>query len=168
MNLEKWISEYIVSLNLCPFAAGTLKGSKWKVEEVDFKDYKAVETVLNGFLNEDVDVTETYFLKSVQLESWEDFLFYYNFLEDLMSGISAFKAIKIVGFHPKYMHREVSDQHIHFSNRAPWALIQLLKLDDVHKRTVSMDVDKVLEVNELKLKSFTIDELQNKLDECKR
>lgn len=167
MNLEKWIADYIIELNLCPFAAGTLKGKKWKVKELDFKDYQAIEELFYDFLKEDLNVVETYFITSDQLDSWEDFLFYFHFVEELTNEIATFNAIKIVGFHPEYRHGEVEQEAIHFSNRAPWPLIQLLNVEDVHKRTALMDVDKVLEDNELTLKGVPIEELQKKLDDSK-
>lgn len=167
MNLEKWIKNYIVELNLCPFASGTLKANKWRVKELDFKDYKAIEEVFYDFLKEDMNDVETYFTTSEQLNSWEEFLFYFHFLEELTNEIATFNQIKIVGFHPEYKHGEVEQEAIHFSNRAPWPLIQLLNVEDVHKRTALLDVDKVLEDNELTLKGMTVEELQKRLDDSK-
>ncbi len=167
MNLEKWIADYVVKLNLCPFAAGTLKQNKWQLHTLDFKDYKALEQLLTSFLNEDLEEIETYFLKSAQLEKWDEFLFYFHLLEEITTEVEIFQSIKVVGFHPEYRHAGIDDENVHFSNRSPWPLIQLLNTDDVHKRTAQVDVAKVLEENELTLNKTSLIELEKILNDCK-
>jgi hypothetical protein len=166
-NLEKWIANYIVELNLCPFAANTLQKKKWKSVLLDFKDATKIEETFYSFLKENLEENETYFLYGSQLEKWEDFLFYFNFLEDLTRQIFNFEQVKIVGFHPEYIHGEVTEEYIHYSNRAPWPLIQLLRTEDVEKRSQFIDVNDILDANAITLKEIPVKELNKKLNDCK-
>ncbi len=168
MNLEKWIGEYVVNLQLCPFAGGTLKDKKWTSFEIDFKDYRSIEHTFYAFLKEEHAVIDSYFLTSEQLIKWEDFLFFMHFLEELVAEVEAFQSIKIVGFHPDYKHADVESEQVHYSNRAPWPLFQLLHSEDVRNRTKLMDIERVLEANVETLNGYTIEALQIKLDDCKR
>lgn len=166
-NLEKWISDYIVELNLCPFAHNTLHKNKWKLISIDFQKASQIEEVFYAFLNENLEEKETYFLESDQLRKWDDFLFYFHFLEDLTQQITHFKKVKIVGFHPSYVHGEIEEDYLHYSNRSPWPLIQLLHVDDVEKRTKFISVEEVLDKNAETLKNIPLMDLNDRLNDCK-
>lgn len=166
-NLEKWIADYVVELNLCPFAANTLKKDKWKVMTADFTDVASIELLFTSFLGESPEKTDSYFITSEQLTTWDDFLFYFHFLGDLTRQIKPFQAVKIVGFHPNYKHAEIEEDQLHFSNKAPWPIIQFLHTSDVEERTKFIDIEEILEHNEKTLLGFTVEELNKKLNECK-
>ena len=159
MNKEKeifsnWLSSYILELNLCPFAHQSVNLNKIQLLDYTFNNDEFIMKTFNSFLLNSPHNIESYFLLIPNVPRFNDFLEVFYLLNDITDEIEGFQNIKLVGFHPEYMHGEVTDDIEHYTNRCPLALIQLINKSDIEKRTKSISVESILEAN--------LETLQNK------
>lgn len=166
--LKSWIHNYVIQLNLCPYAKFPFQNDRIKFyEDFEFNEVE-IQAVFDDFLSISQSTIDTGFLLTYENPSFLDFLDDYYLLEDIILENEIYKDIKLVLFHPEYMHANVNHEHVHFSNRSPFATIQLLDLKTINKAVKEGDSEMILLNNETNLSKLDKVVLQNILNETKR
>lgn len=135
-----WVDEYIIGLNLCPFANEPFKKNTIRYAISDAKDRD--ELIDDCFresaflLDADPDSVVTTLLVApafaAGLQAWGDVGYW---MEDYLDGEDEplFEdKIAVVFFHPKWTFEELeSEDPTHFERRAPFPTVSLLRKDDI-------------------------------------
>ncbi|GJM34621.1 MAG: hypothetical protein DHS20C18_36220 [Saprospiraceae bacterium] len=130
---KKWIEQFVIGLNLCPFASVPFQQDKIRyvvnlsknpddlircfLEEMQFLDdkpSKEVETTLIIFPNQ-----------------LNDFLAYLDFLteaEEILEEVGLEGILQIASFHPEYQFANTAKEDAeNYTNRSPYPMLHLLR-----------------------------------------
>ena len=135
--VREWVQDFVVRLGLCPFAARPLRAGQvaftvCELEAVEDAFYWAGARV-QGLLEKDQSVLDTELLIFASVVSdFGDFLDLVEELEDFLERSGADALVQLAHFHPDYCFAGVdADDPANATNRAPWPVIQLLRVESV-------------------------------------
>jgi len=131
---EAWLRDFVVRLDLCPFAAAPLRAGRVRVVASRGENLQEMLAELIGeldLLREDGAATTLFVVPSL-LADWEEFQDVMAFAEDLLDETGDGDWVQIVGFHPDYVFGDApEDDPAHATNRSPLPMIHLLLRDEV-------------------------------------
>ena len=139
-QLRAWLETFVVGLNLCPFARpyvepGSLSANKLRIEicpDVEWEDLR------RAFLQEldtlqsrpEQEIATTLLAFPNALQSFEEYLDFLAEAEELLARAGLEGLVQLASFHPDYVFEgEAPGAASHFSNRAPYPVIHLLRED---------------------------------------
>jgi len=163
---KQWIENYIFELNLCPFSHVSYENNTLEYIEVDSLDEQFIKTVFSSFLKREAGMQHSMLLMFGNELTWDEILDVEGLLELFLTSEQA-ELIKFVIFHPDYEHGETENELLHYTNKSPLPVIQLLHLDAINQSVPSSVVEKILLDNEKNLSSRSVTELNRLLDGCK-
>ena len=136
-QIKNWVEEFIIGLNLCPFAKKPWQFGRVRIKIVESAIEEELTRVLleelSALVNAKRDDLETTLLVALNMfATFEDFLVYLNWTEDLLKEIDAEGLIQIVGFHPDYYFEGAGkDDHANFTNRSPYPVLHLIREESI-------------------------------------
>lgn len=134
-----WVEQFVVGMNLCPFAGAVLRTSRLKIQVSTATDPEQLIAELENELR---------FLTEADPLKWEttllvhpgtltDFASYLDFLaiaNELLVAGEWEGEIQIASFHPQYQFAgEDAEALSHFTNRSPFPMLHLLREESVEK-----------------------------------
>ena len=137
---EVWLRDFIVRLDLCPFAAAPLRAGQVRVIAARSFVMEEMLAELLGeveVLREGGAATTLFVVPSAEdgvglLDDWDTFQDVLAFAEDLVEQIGYADLVQLVGFHPDYLFGDApEDDPAHATNRSPHPMIHLLVRADV-------------------------------------
>lgn len=161
--VKNWIENYIMDLNLCPFSHASFENDALEYLEVKYLNEKFIKETFNDFLSSESSMQHSLLLIFGDELSWEELLEVESLFDFFISEAQS-ERIKFVLFHPEYKHGETENQLLHYTNRSPLPIIQLLHLDFLTSSVSEGAVSKILFDNEQTLMSKSLQELNIKLD----
>lgn len=151
---RRWLEQAVIGLNLCPFAKSVyvknqvrLVVSRAKHLDAFLDDLDRELALLKTTPAEEVDTTLL-----IHPTLFPDFLVFNDFL-DVADGVLAEHelegVVQIAPFHPDFVFEgEAPDDMSHFTNRAPFATLHLIREDSLEKAIDSFgDTDVIYERN---------------------
>jgi hypothetical protein len=156
-----WASNWIVKHKFCPWAARSLEGNRLRVVEAthDGGNSKALLTSYKQIVEECtamIDDPQGHKISSTLLvypSLSEDFDLYLDFaetVEAMLESVQLSESIQVATFHPNYQFQDTEPERVeNFTNRSPYAIIHLLRVDEVTRAVESFDgeTEKVWERN---------------------
>jgi hypothetical protein len=130
---RRWLAEFVIGLNLCPFARPLLESANLRIAVFDSTDMLSVQ---RAFLDEldllqsvpESEIATTVIVFPTALASFEDYL---DFLEEaraLLEHAGLAGIVQLASFHPLYRFAgEPDDAASHYSNRSPYPSIHLIR-----------------------------------------
>ena len=143
MEYEKitrdWVEQFVIALNLCPFAKkpaieGRIRFVVFDGEDPSVLGEKLAEELL-FLLNTDPEITETTLLIHPQvLTDFESYNDYLDVWEELLQGLELEGEIQIASFHPDYQFAgtDPGDPE-NYTNRSPFPMLHLIREASVSK-----------------------------------
>lgn len=131
---ETWLRDFVVALDLCPFAAGPLGAGTVRVIA---SRATTVQDLLADLLNEievlrEQGASTTLLVVPSLLADWDDFLDVVAFAEDLLDETGDADLVQLVGFHPDYVFGDApAGDPANATNRSPFPTLHLLRRDEV-------------------------------------
>ena len=132
-RVRAWIERFVVDLNLCPFARPVVSSDALRIVACESASPQAIATLLITELDVLSQSSESDIATSVLVfpEGLEAFDHYLDFLDDAQTVLEEMGLdgeIQLASFHPDYRFEgEPIDAVSHFTNRAPYPLIHLLR-----------------------------------------
>ncbi len=132
---RKWLAEFVVGLNLCPFARPLLDNPQLRIEVCQDSDPDALRV---AFLQEldllqstpEAEIASTLLVFSQALAEFNDYLDFVDDARDLLTEAGLDGVVQLASFHPDYQFEgEPADGASHFSNRAPWPTLHFIRED---------------------------------------
>ena len=134
---KKWITDVVVGLNFCPFAAREMKQNtiRYVVENSEEE-----EDVLALLLQECKNLDEDKSIETTLLifpQSFADFTAYLDLVslsEDLIVGEGYEGIYQVASFHPDYCFADSeSNDAANYTNRSPYPMLHLLREESIEK-----------------------------------
>ena len=165
---KRWVSDFVVGLNICPFA-------KYPFDKdlIDYKVYDGIDleeglTVIASELSnleiERPTESETTLIILTELaRTFEAYLDLLDQAEEVLVSLKLEGIIQIASFHPEYQFAgSAKDDISNHTNRSPYPMIHLLREDSVYEATQRHpNVDQIPEQNVQLLESMDADEVKS-------
>jgi hypothetical protein len=134
-HIRSWLEQFVVGLNLCPFARPLLTAEALRIAITDDTDRAQLRRFflleldrLQGSSEEEIATTLLVF--SAALADFADHLDFLDEARDLLHAAGLEGLVQLASFHPHYLfageHRTAAS---HYSNRSPWPVIHLIRED---------------------------------------
>ena len=128
-----WLADVVVGLNLCPFARPVVGSDALRIEVSQASD---PEGIARALVNEiaviqnasEADVATTLVVFPNALAEFEVYLEFLDNAELLLQEMNLRGVLQLASFHPDYQFAgEPIDATSHFTNRAPFPIIHILR-----------------------------------------
>lgn len=130
-----WLADFVVGLNLCPFARPVFESSALRVAVCDRRESP---DLVRAFLMEldllqsrpEEEIATTLLVFSGALASFDDYLDFLAQAQDLLEQAGLEGLLQLASFHPDYLFEgEDPATTGHYSNRSPWPTIHFIRED---------------------------------------
>lgn len=134
-HIRTWLDEFVVGLNLCPFARPLLGADNLRIA---ICEDSSPEALRRAFLLEldllqsstEREVATTLLTFPHALTDFDDYLEFLDRAQQLLEESGLEGLVQLASFHPQYRFEgENENAASHYSNRAPYPLIHLLRED---------------------------------------
>jgi hypothetical protein len=139
-QVRAWLESFVVGLNLCPFAKpfvlpGQLGADRLRISLCLGEEPEALRS---AFLQEldllqsssEQELATTLLVFPTALKSFDDYLDYVDDAQALLAQAGLEGLLQLASFHPDYQFAgEPAGAASHFSNRAPYPIVHLLRED---------------------------------------
>lgn len=135
-QVEKWLQDVVVGLNLCPFARKPLHAGQIRFVVSDAAGEKCTEVLLEELLQEfqvldrcsEEEVETTLLILPTQLQDFHDYNFFLDDAEWLLKRQGYEGTYQIASFHPHYQFADTQpDDSENLTNRAPYPILHILR-----------------------------------------
>lgn len=137
--VHAWVDSFVVELDLCPFAKPTLRDDNLRIAVCSSVKR---EEVLRCFLAEldhlqntpERELVTTLLVYPEALADFDDYLDSIADMQQLLVDSGLEGMVQLASFHPNYQFEgEPPDSASHFSNRAPYPIVHLLREDTLER-----------------------------------
>ena len=136
-NTRRWLDEMVVGLNLCPFSSSVIARDQVyyaicdATTDAQLKQFYVTELERLLAANEH-DIATSLLMFTQGLEKFDDYLDLLDWFQQLLEESDLAEHLQLASFHPQYRFEGVaSDDLGHFTNRAPYPTIHLLRQDQM-------------------------------------
>ena len=132
---RRWIEQFVVGENLCPFAAPVLRDELLRIVVCDSADEVAQMRALLHELDRlqstpEQELATTVVVYTAGLTAFDDYLDFLAVVEHLLDEAELDGVIQIASFHPDYCFADAApDDAGNFTNRSPYPMLHLLRED---------------------------------------
>ena len=132
-RVRSWIERFVVDLNLCPFARPVVSSDALRIVACESASPEAIAILLITELDllsqsSESDIATSVLVFPEGLEAFDDYLGFLDDAQTVLEEMGLAGEIQIASFHPDYRFEgEPVDAVSHFTNRAPYPLIHLLR-----------------------------------------
>jgi hypothetical protein len=132
-HVQDWLREFVVGLNLCPFARPLLHDPSLRIAVCEERDAAALRT---AFLREldllqsspEQQIATTLLVFPNALRDFNAYLAFFASAQDLLADAGLEGLVQLASFHPRYRFAgEALDAASHYSNRSPYPIIHFLR-----------------------------------------
>ncbi|TXS93784.1 DUF1415 domain-containing protein [Parahaliea maris] len=130
---RSWLAEFVVGLNLCPFARPLLSSPALRIsvcsahERADLHHAFLAELDLLQSRSE-ADIATTLLVFPQALAGFDDYLDFLAEAQPMLEQVGLDGVVQLASFHPDYRFEgEPEDAASHFTNRSPWPTVHLLR-----------------------------------------
>lgn len=133
LAIEAWFEQFVIGLNLCPFARPLRAGKALRVAVCEGAEpalwrraFLAELDLLQGSSEDSIATTLLVFSRG--LADFETYLDLLADASDLVQAAGLEGEVQLASFHPRYRFQgEPANSVSHFTNRAPYPVIHLLR-----------------------------------------
>ena len=132
-----WVKDFVVGLNLCPFARPLLASDALRVTVCEATDDKGVAEALLAEIEliqtaSEAEIATTLVVFPNALRRFDAYLAFLEGAQQLIEEMDLLGVLQLASFHPDYQFAgEPIEAASHFTNRAPFPMIHLLREDMV-------------------------------------
>ena len=165
-----WLSEFVVGLNLCPFARPVVTSDTLRVVVCLAEGEEGVAKALLDEIDfiqrvSETEVATTLLIYPKALTQFDDYLAFLDGAELLLEEVNLNGVLQLASFHPDYRFAgESIDAASHYTNRAPFPMIHLLREDMVTRALETFpSPEQIPERNIRLLKDLGVEHIQKML-----
>jgi hypothetical protein len=163
---RKWLKDFVIGLNLCPFAGQPFGEEKIRYDVFAYSD---IDSFISHFYEEAYALImegDSGFTTSLIIipDGLEDFHFYLDVLEtcqDVLDRSEMSELLQLASFHPDYQFEDSEEDDVtNYTNRSPFPMIHLLLEDEVATAIKHYgNTDNIPQINKNTLRKLGIDEV---------
>lgn len=169
-QIRDWLYNFVIDLNLCPFARSVISDKSMRIAVYESSDLKKI---IDSFLFElnliqsvdQVEVSTTLMVLSNSLSNFDEYLSFIDLAEELMAEVGLEGIIQLASFHPKYQFEgESADSVSHFTNRSPYPIVHFLREDMVTQAINNFDNPESISAKNIRtLEVMGLDEIRRRM-----
>jgi hypothetical protein len=169
---RRWLAEFVVGLNLCPFARPLLDSEQLRIAVIREAELAALQ---NTFLAEldliqarpEADIATSMLVFTGALADFDNYLNFLALAQELLEEVGLEGLVQLASFHPDYRFEgEADDSPSHYSNRSPYPTIHLIREDMVERVLVDFpDPEGIPGRNIATLQELGVEELRRRWKE---
>ena len=132
-HVRAWIELFVVDLNLCPFARPVVSTDALRIVACESASPEVTATLLITELDllsqsSESDIATSVLVFTEGLENFDDYLGFLDDTQTVLEQMGLEGEVQLASFHPDYRFEgEPIDAVSHFTNRAPYPLIHMLR-----------------------------------------
>jgi len=164
-QVDHWLNEVVIGLNLCPFAGGPSNANRIRKVVCEASDDTSVAEILVGELLrlESVPISEvetTLVIVPHCFESFVDYNQFLGFIEEVIEQYNWQGIFQVASFHPDYQFADTQkDDDENLTNRAPYPMFHLLREESLTRAVDNYPgVDEIPGVNIEKMRSLPLEQ----------
>ncbi len=168
----RWVEDFVVGLNLCPFARPLLASDALRVTVCEAIGDEGVAETLVAEIEliqkaSESEVATTMIVFPNALQEFDTYLAFLEGAQQLLEEMELLGVLQLASFHPDYQFAgEPMDAASHFTNRAPFPMIHLLREDMVTRALETYpNPEQIPERNIQRLEGLGRERLQQMLTE---
>ncbi|MDY0046635.1 MAG: DUF1415 domain-containing protein [Thauera propionica] len=164
-DINQWLDEVVIGLNLCPFAAKPRREKRVRIAISHATDEEALlndlQAELERLSDTPVEELETTLLAIPDmLENFED---YNDFLDAVDLWVEQFGwegELQVASFHPQYQFADTeADEPGNLTNRSPWPMLHIIREESLEQAVDHYpDVEGIPERNIKRMEALSEDE----------
>jgi hypothetical protein len=145
-RIRSWLEQFVVGLNLCPFARPLLGADSLRIAVCEASDAGGVRLAFLRELDllqrsEESEIATTLLAFPAALEAFGDYLDFLEEAQQLVAAAGLEGVVQLASFHPHYQFAgEAPGAASHYSNRSPYPLLHLLR-EEMLSRVLADDAD---------------------------
>lgn len=168
---RRWVQEFAVGLNLCPFAnkelqAGRVRFSVSQADSLEGLLHDLHEELLK--LEQDDAIATTMLIHPDCLQDFDDYLDGLNLANGLLDSLGYNGVFQIAGFHPNYRFEgTAADAAENYTNRTPYPTLHILREADLEQAIDTYgDTGEIPERNITRLRTMGLAQINNLRQAC--
>ena len=137
-RVHRWITDYVVGLNLCPFARSPWEAGRVLIEVSPANSlseaFASATSAAEKLVKKDPEelATTLLVLPFANLASFDDFMDLIAAVNDYFDAVKWRGELQLAHFHPSYLLEGFkSEDHAHYLGRAPFPILHFLREEDV-------------------------------------
>ena len=165
-----WVKDFVVGLNLCPFARPLLASDALRLTVCEATEDGIVAGALLDEIEliqkmSEAEIATTLVVFPNALQRFDDYLVFLEGAQQLIEEMGLLGVLQLASFHPDYQFAgEPIESASHFTNRAPFPMIHLLREDMVTRALETYPNPELIpERNIQKLEDLGLERLQQML-----
>ena len=152
---KNWISQFVIELNICPFAGPSFKQDKIDYDVIEtFSSFQLFEEFLKkiSYLLDNKEVSNAFIILP-KLKDFLDYLNLYDGCNELLIDAKAESQFQLASFHPDYQYEGLEPEDVrNYRNKSPHAMIHILRVEEVESAIKAYgDTSEIPEINEQKM-----------------
>ena len=134
---QTWLTDFIIKYGICPFAKAVYDNNDVEFNIVDSSDLEEQVVSLMQHVHAMTseakpDTKLIIFAKGVS--AFDDYLYLLDLCNEMIEQHELTDVIQLASFHPNYLFEgEAAESTSHYTNRAPWPMIHIIRQDSVAK-----------------------------------
>lgn len=165
-----WVKDFVIGLNLCPFARPLVASDALRVTVCEATDDESVAVTLLDEIEliqeaSEAEIATTLVVLTNALQRFDDYLAFLDGAQQLLEEMDLLGVLQLASFHPDYQFAgEPIEAASHFTNRAPFPMIHVLREDMVTRALETYpNPEQIPERNSQKLEDLGRERLQQML-----
>jgi hypothetical protein len=165
-----WVKDFVIGLNLCPFARPLVASDALRVTVCEATDDESVAVTLLDEIERiqkasEAEIATTLVVLTNALQRFDDYLAFLDGAQQLLEEMDLLGVLQLASFHPDYQFAgEPIEAASHFTNRAPFPMIHVLREDMVTRALETYpNPEQIPERNIQKLEDLGRERLQQML-----
>jgi len=143
-DVETWLDDVVIGLNLCPFAAIPRKNNQVRFtvsqalsEEVLLADLHAELTFMSQTPAKEVETS--LLIVPDMLTKFDDYNQFLDLVDELLEAFEWEGVFQIASFHPDYCFAETDPDSVdNLTNRAPYPILHIIREESLEKALEKM------------------------------
>lgn len=136
-SVKAWVREFVVGLNLCPFARKELDRGRVRFVVAEAENEEALLVALHHelqYLERQPDTETTLLIVPRTLDIFDDYNDFLPLADDLLRYLGLEGIYQIASFHPDYRFEgTAAEDPENYTNRSPFPLLHLLREDSLEQ-----------------------------------
>lgn len=166
-QVQRWLEEVVIGLNLCPFAARPTKAGQVRFVVTEASDEEALLQDLQSELErlestKPAELETTLLIIPHMLGDFMDYNFYLNWVDQLIARRGWEGEFQVATFHPEYQFEGTDAQDAeNLTNRSPYPILHLLREQSLENMLARYpDSDEIPDNNIRRMNRLSEDEKQ--------
>jgi uncharacterized protein len=149
---RQWVTDFVVGLELCPFARRELDSNRIRITVTDAETEEQLLLALHQemtYLSHHSDTETTLLVHPKTLREFSDYNQFLDYVDQLLEQQDLVGIYQVASFHPQYQFGGTGvDDPENYSNRSPFPMLHIIREESLEKALASYpDIETVPERN---------------------